>query len=144
MTVEKLMEAYEMCTSNLRKSQAKRRTLSLRKIAPANFSKEARLQVPPTLIQKLLLMNSLDVDLYKYAQNLFMEQQKHLIMQIDRPKFGPRQHKHLLSESEMQEALHGIYAYKTWKVLLLTFMTLLFFVVVVIVTTRRKTLKVKV
>ncbi|KAK8962285.1 Protein-tyrosine sulfotransferase [Platanthera guangdongensis] len=143
MTVEKLMEAYEMCTSNLRKSQAKRRTLSLRKIAPANFSKEARLQVPPTLIQKLLLMNRLDVDLYNYAQNLFMEQQKHL-MQIDRPKFGPRQHKHLLSESEMQEALHGIYAYKTWKVLLLVFMTLLFFFVAVIVTTRRKTLKVKV
>ncbi|KAH0463625.1 hypothetical protein IEQ34_008207 [Dendrobium chrysotoxum] len=40
MTVENLMEAYETCTSTLRKSQSKRRTISLRRIAPAYFSKE--------------------------------------------------------------------------------------------------------
>ncbi|KAK3023121.1 hypothetical protein RJ639_042710 [Escallonia herrerae] len=40
MTVEKLMEAYETCISGLRKSQAQRRTTSLKRISPANFSKE--------------------------------------------------------------------------------------------------------
>lgn len=40
MTVGKLMEEYEACISVLRKSQSTRRTVSLKRIAPVNFSKE--------------------------------------------------------------------------------------------------------
>lgn len=43
MTVGELIEAYEVCISSLRKSQGARRTMSLKKIAPANFSKEVGL-----------------------------------------------------------------------------------------------------
>lgn len=43
MTVEDLMEAYEGCISSLRKTQAARRTASLKRISPANFSKEVYL-----------------------------------------------------------------------------------------------------
>ncbi|KAK9280532.1 hypothetical protein L1049_014224 [Liquidambar formosana] len=42
MTVGKLMDAYEVCISSLRKTQAHRRTASLKRISPANFTKEAR------------------------------------------------------------------------------------------------------
>ncbi|KAG2609533.1 hypothetical protein PVAP13_4KG048366 [Panicum virgatum] len=42
MTVGKLMEAYETCIARLRKSQSNRRKISLKKVAEANFSKEAR------------------------------------------------------------------------------------------------------
>ncbi|KAI0513562.1 hypothetical protein KFK09_009587 [Dendrobium nobile] len=140
MTVENLMEAYETCTSTLRKSQYKRRTISLRKIAPAYFSKEARLQVPQTVIQKMLLLNSLDVDLYKHAQQLFMEQAKHL-MQIGQPKSEP-QNKYRLFEMETQEARYNLSM--TWKVLSLISTTLLFVFVGVFVTTKRRNSKIKV
>ncbi|KZV35170.1 protein-tyrosine sulfotransferase-like [Dorcoceras hygrometricum] len=40
LTVGKLVEAYESCTSNLRKTQAERRGNSLKRIAPANLTKE--------------------------------------------------------------------------------------------------------
>lgn len=143
MTVDKLMEAYETCISGLRKTQSKRRTFSLRKIAPVSFSKEARLQVPQTVIQKILMMNSLDVDLYKYAQQLFKEQSK-LFMQNNQPKSEP-QYKYLPSEMEMQAAHYNLYGYiTTWKALLLIFTTLFFISVGIIVTTKKRTSKIKV
>ncbi|XVF46327.1 hypothetical protein PTKIN_Ptkin03bG0018400 [Pterospermum kingtungense] len=40
MTLEKLQKTYEVCISNLRKTQADRRVASLKRIAPANFTKE--------------------------------------------------------------------------------------------------------
>ncbi|KAG6762022.1 hypothetical protein POTOM_032507 [Populus tomentosa] len=49
MTVGKLMEAYEGCISSLRKTQSRRRKSSLKRISPANFSKESRLQ--PKMMQ---------------------------------------------------------------------------------------------
>lgn len=134
MTVEKLMDTYKICISTLQKSQAKRRKLSLRNIAHANFSKEARLQVPQTVIQKLLLMNSLDVDLYRHAQSLFMEQQKHLA--------AKQNFKIMLTE--IQKEKYNLFDYKTWKVLSLTFMSLFFIFVFAVVTTRRRAFKVKV
>ncbi|KAL0920145.1 hypothetical protein M5K25_009259 [Dendrobium thyrsiflorum] len=139
MTVENLMEAYETCTSTLRKSQSKRRTISLKKIAPAYFSKEARLQVPQTVIQKILLMNSLDVDLYKHAQQLFIEQSKHLT-QNGQPKSEP-QNEYRLSEMETQGASYNLYM--TGKVLSLISTTLFFVFIGVFVTRRRKS-KIKV
>ncbi|XVF05692.1 hypothetical protein REPUB_Repub05bG0194400 [Reevesia pubescens] len=40
MTVGKLMETYEVCISSLRKIQAHRHVASLKRISPANFTKE--------------------------------------------------------------------------------------------------------
>ncbi|KAG8387665.1 hypothetical protein BUALT_Bualt02G0045000 [Buddleja alternifolia] len=81
MTVGKLMEAYETCISSLRNSQAERRVNSLKRISPANFTKEARRQVPESLIQEIASLNSLDVELYNYAQRIFKKQQAHMTTQ---------------------------------------------------------------
>lgn len=40
MTVETLINTYEKCVSSLRKSQATRRTTSLKRITPVTFSKQ--------------------------------------------------------------------------------------------------------
>ncbi|XP_022730969.1 protein-tyrosine sulfotransferase-like isoform X3 [Durio zibethinus] len=74
MTVRKLMETYEVCISSLRKTQAHRRIASLKRIAPANFTKEARLQVPQMVIQRIQSLNNLDLELYEYAQGIFAKQ----------------------------------------------------------------------
>ncbi|XP_016465979.2 protein-tyrosine sulfotransferase-like [Nicotiana tabacum] len=76
MTVGKLMDVYESCISNLRKSQSERRVNSLKKISPANFTKEGRRQVSEALLQEITSLNSLDVELYKYAQTIFANQHK--------------------------------------------------------------------
>ncbi|BBH04975.1 tyrosylprotein sulfotransferase [Prunus dulcis] len=76
MTVEELMEAYEDCISNLRKSQTLRHNASLKRISPANFTKEARLQVPEAVLQQIRQLNHLDLELYKHAQNIFAKQHK--------------------------------------------------------------------
>ncbi|KAM1149085.1 hypothetical protein ACFX2I_029623 [Malus domestica] len=77
MTVGELMEAYEDCISSLRNTQANRRISSLKRISPANFTKQARLQVPEMVLQQIRELNHLDVELYKYAQNIFANQHKH-------------------------------------------------------------------
>lgn len=40
MTAGKLIEAYEICMKTLRSTQAQRRTNSLKRVSPANFTKE--------------------------------------------------------------------------------------------------------
>ena len=40
MTVAELIEVYEGCISSLLKTQSRRRIASLKRISPANFSKE--------------------------------------------------------------------------------------------------------
>ncbi|KAL6516673.1 hypothetical protein OROGR_019978 [Orobanche gracilis] len=77
-TVPELMKTYESCSSSLRSSQAARRVNSLKRIAPANFTKEARLQVPEVLIQEIASLNSLDVELYNYARKIFTKQRAHM------------------------------------------------------------------
>ncbi|KAH7542642.1 hypothetical protein FEM48_Zijuj02G0095800 [Ziziphus jujuba var. spinosa] len=74
LTVGELMDAYEVCISSLRKAQSRRRTSSLKRIAPANFTKEARHQVPERVLQQIRSLNHLDVELYKYAQDIFAKQ----------------------------------------------------------------------
>nr|XP_010935878.1 protein-tyrosine sulfotransferase isoform X4 [Elaeis guineensis] len=144
MTVGKLMEAYEACTSTLRKSQANRRTMSLKRIAPANFSKEARLLVPGTVLQQILSLNSLDVELYKHAQEIFMQQQKHLT-QNAQDNFMQHQGQ-LMAEGEQQKNMHGIlYGCSPWKIVLLAVAVLLVLVLVLlVVSTGRRTSKLKV
>ncbi|KAJ0810313.1 putative protein-tyrosine sulfotransferase [Helianthus annuus] len=79
MTVGKLMENYETCISSLRSSQSQRRTASLKKVSPANFTKEARRRVPENTLKEIISLNSLDMELYKYAKEIF--QKKHQIME---------------------------------------------------------------
>ncbi|KAI4322274.1 hypothetical protein L6164_021985 [Bauhinia variegata] len=76
MTVGELMEAYEDCISGLRKAQGRRRTSSLKRISPVNFSKEARLQVPEEVLQQIRFLNDLDLELYEYARDIFSKQHK--------------------------------------------------------------------
>ncbi|KAK9158403.1 hypothetical protein Scep_004977 [Stephania cephalantha] len=82
MTVEGLMEAYESCVSSSRKAQTNRRTSSLKLINPAIFSKEARLGVPEPILQQIISHNSLDVELYKHAQNIFEQQRTHFMEKL--------------------------------------------------------------
>ncbi|XP_073146141.1 protein-tyrosine sulfotransferase isoform X2 [Henckelia pumila] len=82
LTVGKLMESYESCISTLRNTQAERRVNSLKRIAPANLTKEARLLVPEALIQEITLLNSLDVELYNYAQDIFSKQQSRMMQSM--------------------------------------------------------------
>ncbi|KAL7617995.1 hypothetical protein Lser_V15G02491 [Lactuca serriola] len=80
MTVGKLMKTYETCISSLRSSQSQRRIASLKRISPANFTKEARRNVPDTLLKEIISLNSLDMELYKYAKEIFQKQ--HQIMKL--------------------------------------------------------------
>nr|GMD25373.1 protein-tyrosine sulfotransferase [Ipomoea batatas] len=76
MTAGKLIEAYEICMKTLRSTQAQRRTNSLKRVSPANFTKEARRLIPGELIQEITQLNSLDMQLYEYAQHIFEKQKK--------------------------------------------------------------------
>ncbi|XP_011089284.1 protein-tyrosine sulfotransferase isoform X2 [Sesamum indicum] len=82
LTVGKLMEAYESCISSLRNSQSERRVNSLKRISPVNFTKEARRQIPEVVIQEIASLNSLDIELYNYAQHIFNEQQGHMTQRM--------------------------------------------------------------
>lgn len=76
------MEAYETCISNLRKSQSQRRINSLKRISPVNYTKEARRQVPESVIEQIVSLNRLDMELYKYAQNIFAGQHEQMIQKL--------------------------------------------------------------
>ncbi|KAK4441185.1 Protein-tyrosine sulfotransferase [Sesamum alatum] len=82
LTAGKLMEAYESCISTLRKAQSQRRTNSLKQISPANFTKDARHRVPEAIIQEIASLNSLDMELYTYAKNIFKKQQEHAMQSV--------------------------------------------------------------
>ncbi|XP_042510445.1 protein-tyrosine sulfotransferase-like isoform X2 [Macadamia integrifolia] len=127
-TVGKLMEAYEECTSSLRKSQSHRRALSLKKISPANFTKEARLQVPEVVLQQIFSLNKLDVELYKYAEDIFQQQRKNL-----------------MQKSVEVDTFSSSFGAPLWKVLSLG-MTVLLLVVLLflLLNARRRRSKVKV
>lgn len=83
MTVGKLMETYEGCIAKLRKSQSSRRKISLKKVAEANFTKAARRQVPQAILNQIISLNSLDMELYEHAKNIF--KQEHLMLKGQHP-----------------------------------------------------------
>lgn len=51
------MDAYEVCISSLRKAQSRRRISSLKRISPANFTKEVYLN--SCLLQLAIMMDNL-------------------------------------------------------------------------------------
>ncbi|KAE8674593.1 Tyrosylprotein sulfotransferase isoform 2 [Hibiscus syriacus] len=71
MTVGKLMDTYEVCISGLRKTQTRRRIASLKRISPANFTKESFGTSSSDGPPKILTLNKLDIELYEYAQGIF-------------------------------------------------------------------------
>ncbi|GLJ53129.1 hypothetical protein SUGI_1132210 [Cryptomeria japonica] len=77
-TVASLLDTYEKCAHSTRSSQGQRRISSLKALAPANFTKEERTRIPESTIKEIERLNSLDVELFKHAQNIFSQQRKAL------------------------------------------------------------------
>ncbi|GLU02498.1 hypothetical protein SLE2022_197470 [Rubroshorea leprosula] len=128
MTVGKLMEAYEVCISNLRVEQARRRIVSLEEILPANFTKEARLQVPEAVLQQIRSLNSLDLDLYEYAQDIFA-----------------KQHREYTDKLLAVGALENMFGNNLWKLTMWAVLLVLLFLFLLFENARReKTSKVKI
>ncbi|KAJ7981008.1 protein-tyrosine sulfotransferase [Quillaja saponaria] len=131
MTVGHLMEAYEVCISSLRKAQSRRRTASLKRISPVNFPKEARLQVPEVILQRIRSLNELDLELYEYARDIYAKQHKATMQQ----KF---------TKDSGEIIFSSRYDINFWKAFPLT-ITIVFTLIfsLLFVKARRRTLKVK-
>nr|CAD1820857.1 unnamed protein product [Ananas comosus var. bracteatus] len=140
MTVEKLMGAYEECISTLRKSQSTRRNMSLKQVAPANFSKEARLLVPEAILQQIISLNSLDVELYRHAESIFLQQKHHIhkaqgaFIENCGQMIIENEHK-----STWSDLCYGCFS---WKVFLLT--TIAICLILFAISKKRRTSKLKV
>ncbi|KAM7496778.1 hypothetical protein LguiA_021192 [Lonicera macranthoides] len=132
MTVGKLMKAYESCIYTLRKSQSQRRISSLKQISPANFTKEARRSVPEVLLQEIMSLNTLDMELYKYAEDIFARKHKYLVQKS--------------ANAEKQGSiLKNAYAFPSWEVLSLAMsLVLVVLFVSLFVNARRTTFKLKI
>nr|BAX24926.1 hypothetical protein [Oryza punctata] len=111
LTVGKLMEAYEGCISKLRKSQSNRRKISLRKVEGANFSKEARRQVPEAVLEQIISLNSLDMELYEHAKKIFT--QEHLMLKSQQSTV--MQHKQLPDQKGWIEMVCSSWSCSPWK-----------------------------
>eukprot|EP00250_Pteridium_aquilinum_P016142 c22961_g1_i2 orf=838-2220(-) len=74
LTVYALIEKYEKCAGHLRGTQVQRRISSLKNSLPVNFSSEARHEVDEETLDVIRQMNSLDLELYAYAQSRFKYQ----------------------------------------------------------------------
>ncbi|XP_050213527.1 protein-tyrosine sulfotransferase [Mercurialis annua] len=132
MTVKKLMDAYEDCISSLRKTQARRRTTSLKRIAPANFSKEDRHHVPEMVLEQIRSLNNLDLELYKYAKDIFARQQKRAVQK-------------LTSTEGFEGIFNGSSIIALWKTIsLIVSVVLLSVILLLFVNARRRTSKVKI
>ncbi|XP_022874821.1 protein-tyrosine sulfotransferase-like isoform X3 [Olea europaea var. sylvestris] len=136
MDAGKLMEAYESCISSLRNSQSERRVKSLKRISPANFTKEARRKVPELLLQEIKLLNSLDMQLYSYAQDIFAKQRALMVQNMVRAES--------LQSAHDEHANNNSFSLPSWKVVFLVIASLLvLFFVFHFVNARRRTSKVK-
>ncbi|KAL9296762.1 hypothetical protein ACSQ67_022658 [Phaseolus vulgaris] len=125
MTVGELMDAYELCIANLRKSQSRRRIASLKKISPVNFTKEARLQVSEEVLHEIRSLNDLDLELYEYARTIFNKQHKTSL---------------LINEDSWDNVST---AYGIWRLVTLAITFVFLFIFLLIVNARRRTWKVK-
>ncbi|XP_076887138.1 protein-tyrosine sulfotransferase-like isoform X2 [Bidens hawaiensis] len=122
MTVGKLMETYGTCVSKLRSSQSERRVDSFKRISPANFTKEARFHVSEAVLNKITLLNSLDVELYKHAQKIYVKQRQVMEQKL------------VVSDKPESKSYIGF----TWeKVYLIMFILLLFFIYLYVNAKRR-------
>ncbi|KAL6839681.1 hypothetical protein ACP4OV_030620 [Aristida adscensionis] len=139
MTVGKLMEAYETCIAKLRKSQSNRRKISLKKVAEADFSKEARKLVPEAILNQIISLNSLDMELYEHAKKIF--NQEHLMLKAQHANVG--QHRQLAEQQGWMGTVCNDGFCSPWIVVFLG-LGVIVVCVAFTVTTRGRTSKLKV
>ncbi|POO01227.1 Heparan sulfate 6-sulfotransferase/Protein-tyrosine sulfotransferase [Trema orientale] len=131
MTVGELMDSYEVCISGLRKAQTHRRTASLKRISPANFTKEARHQVSDAVLERIKSLNHLDLELYKYAQDLFAKQHR-------------RTMQNFVGIERLEIMFNNSYGITRWKYLSIGVIIASLLIFFLLVNARRRTLKVKI
>ncbi|KAJ0237811.1 Protein-tyrosine sulfotransferase [Hirschfeldia incana] len=137
MTVKTLMEVYEGCITHLRKTQGTRRVNSLKRISPANFTRGARTRVPNEVIQQIKSLNNLDVELYKYAKEIFVKE--HELVSNKLVSSSKR------SIVDLQNVFGEMEGEKLWKLVSVALMLLLLFLLFLFVNARRRiTSKVKI
>lgn len=140
MTVAKLMETYESCIAKLRKTQSSRRKISLKKVEEANFTKEARRQVPEAILKQIISLNSLDMELYEHAKNIF--RQEHLMLRGQRPMVV--QHTQLADQKGWIHTVCESWSCSPWKVATFGLGITATIIFVAFTVTTRRTLKLKV
>lgn len=137
MTVKTLMEVYEGCITHLRKSQGTRRVNSLKRISPANFTRGTRSRVPNEVIQQIKSLNNLDVELYKYAKEIFVKEHELVSNKMVSTSKG--------SIVDLQNVFGEMEGEKLWKLVSVALMLLLLFLLFLFVNARRRrTSKVKI
>lgn len=135
MTVKTLMEVYEGCITHLRTSQGTRRVNSLKRISPANFTRGTRTRVPNEVIQQIKSLNNLDVELYKYAKEIFVKEHELVSNQMVSTS----------SIVDLQNVFGEMEGEKLWKLVSVALMLLLLFLLFLFVNARRRrTSKVKI
>ncbi|KAL0534053.1 hypothetical protein IC582_028330 [Cucumis melo] len=131
MTVAELIEVYEGCISSLLKTQSRRRFASLKRISPANFSKEARRSISDEVLQQIRTLNHLDMELFEYAQEIFA-----------------MRHVRLMGNIDMKDGSEGkfdrLHVFELWKIPSLVMLFILLLVLFVFANARRRVSKVKV
>ncbi|XP_010488273.1 PREDICTED: protein-tyrosine sulfotransferase isoform X1 [Camelina sativa] len=141
MTVKTLMEVYEGCITHLRKSQGTRRANSLKRISPANFTKGTRTRVPREVIQQIKSLNNLDVELFKYAKEIFAKEHELVskkLISTSKRSIGDL-------PSEIRNVFGEMGDEKLWKLLPMALILLLLFLLFLFVNARRRrTSKVKI
>ncbi|KAM7522357.1 hypothetical protein LguiA_012259 [Lonicera macranthoides] len=130
MTLEKVMKTYASCISGLRISQSHRRVTSFKLIPPANFTNEARLHVPEGVLEEIMSLNSLDMELYEYAQAIFAKQRTQM-------------HQKSVSPEKLESIFYGSFAVPLWEVMSLSIL-LLFLFILLFVNARRRAFKLKI
>ncbi|KAL1201930.1 Protein-tyrosine sulfotransferase [Cardamine amara subsp. amara] len=141
MTVKTLMEVYEGCITHLRKSQGTRRVNSLKRISPANFTRGTRTRVPKEVIQQIKSLNNLDVELYKYANEIFGKEHELLSKKL----ISNSKRSIVDLQNELRSAFGEMGDEKLWKLVPVALMLLLLFLFFLFVNARRRrTSKVKI
>lgn len=121
LTVHGLIQKYETCGDRLRSTQIQRRISSLRNSLPVNFSSEARHEVAEETLDAIRQMNSLDLDLYAYAQQKFKHYQI-LVHDFSHSQISEQyasdQYLTRYSESVIDQGLQGGSASRNWMVVM--------------------------
>lgn len=101
LTVYGLIEIYENCADRTRQTQVQRRGLSMRKALPVNFSNEARVEVAEEILEKIRQLNSLDLELHRYAQHRFSNFQVSTYENSETLEWSKDRHSHLIVEERV-------------------------------------------
>ncbi|EOA36903.1 hypothetical protein CARUB_v10011453mg [Capsella rubella] len=134
MTVKTLMEVYEGCITHLRKSQGTRRVNSLKRISPANFTRGTRTRVPREVYQQIKTLNNLDVELYKYAKEIFA--QEHEL--VSKKLISTSERSIVDLPGELRNVLGEMGEEKMWKLLPVGLIVILLIVLFLFVNARRR------